>query len=158
MARRPNSHLEMVQSRRVPKPSGATSAAVLVVTPGDTLYIAGLLPREAPKGAMCAGPIRRQAEVTFGALRLLLSDAGFAMEDLAQSTLHITDLKHMAIVDEVWRKQFVGQGLPARTVVQVAALEEGALLCVSGVAVKRAAELAPPAAPGGEDPYGEPMY
>lgn len=153
MARRPSNHLEMVQSRRVPKPSGATSAAILAVTPGDTLYVAGQLPREAPRGTMCTGPIRRQAEVAFGNLRLLLADAGFGMDALAQVTLHLTDLKNMAIVDEVWRKQFVGQALPARVVVQVVGLEEGAMLCVSGTAVKRA-EAAPslPEAPP-QDPY-----
>ena len=153
MARRPNDHLQFVQSRRLPKASGATATAVVAPEPGATCYLAGQLPREAPTGTLCSGPIRRQIELLCGNVRALLIDAGFAFDELAQATFYLTDLKSMAIVDEVWRKQFVGQGLPARTVVQVAALEGGALLCIDGVAVKRAAH-APVQAPPPEDPYG----
>lgn len=156
MARRPSNAHQALNSRKVAKPQGPTVHGVLVAAPGRMLFLSGQLPREAPRGQMVDGPIRKHCEVAFANLRNLILEAGFVMDELVSTTMYLTELKHMSIVDELWRKQFVGQTLPARTVVQVQQLPDGALVCVDGVVVKQAD--APAAMPPQQPQYEDEMY
>lgn len=156
MARRTSAHT-MVVSRRVPKTPGPTVHAVRVQQPGPTLYVAQLLPLEAPLGKPCTGPIRKQADLLFGHLRQVVMEAGFKLDEVAQLTLYVTSLKHMDIIDELYTKLFVSLALPARSIVCVAALPHDLLVALDARAVQPATPMALPELPQMPD-MNEEMY
>jgi 2-iminobutanoate/2-iminopropanoate deaminase len=136
MARRPSVH-ELIISRKVAKPSGPYSHAVKVTSPGETLYISGMLPVDG-MGKPVQGEMKKQAEAALTHVKNILADAKFTMDDVTRCTVYVTDLSALDAIDQVYQRMFVGQTLPARTVVQVAALPQGAAISVDAIAVKRA--------------------
>lgn len=135
MARRPAIH-EMITSKKAPKPIGPYSHAIRVRQPGPMLFVSGQIPIELPAGTVFLGDIKRQAELALGHLKNIVTDAGFSVDEIVKCTVFLTDLKSFDAVNEVYAKLFVGQTLPARAVVQVAALPKGAGVEVECVAVK----------------------
>jgi 2-iminobutanoate/2-iminopropanoate deaminase len=157
MARKTHAH-SMILSRRVPKPRGPGVHAVRVDAPGPALYVAQLLPLEPPLGKMCPGPIRKQADVVFAALRQVVVEAGFTLDQVVRITLYVTTLKHMDIIDELYTKLFFTLAQPARTVLVVAGLAEDALIAVDAVAIKPQEPQPALPAPGANDMADEEMY
>ena len=135
MANRPSIH-EAVVSRKVPRPVGPGPHAIRVEVPGESLFVSGMLPQDA-MGKMVTAEIKKQAELALGHVRNVVVDAKFSMDDLVRCTIYLTDINDAEAVDQVYQKMFVGQMLPARTVIQVAALPKGAHIQVDAIAVKR---------------------
>jgi 2-iminobutanoate/2-iminopropanoate deaminase len=138
MARRPPIH-DMITSRKAPKPVGPYSHAVRVRRPGEMLFVSGQIPIEVPSGKVFTGDIKRQAELALGHLKSIIEDAKFTMDEVVKCTIYMTDLKDFEAVNQVYQKMFVGQTLPARAAVQVAALPKGVHVEVEAIAVKQAA-------------------
>jgi 2-iminobutanoate/2-iminopropanoate deaminase len=140
MARRSAVH-DMIMSRKAPKPVGPYSHAVRVKAPGEMLFVSGQIPIELPSGEVFRGDIQKQAELAMTHLQNIVLDAGFSMDDVVKCNIYLTDLKNFQTVNEVYQKMFVGNTLPARAVVQVAALPKDVGVEVDAVCVK----AAPPA-------------
>ncbi len=138
MARRPAVH-EMITSRKAPKPVGPYSHAIKVKQPGEMLFVSGQIPIEIPSGNVFKGDIKRQAELALTHLKNIILDAGFNMDEVVKVTIFLVDLKAFDTVNEVYQRLFVGQMLPARAVVQVAALPKEVGIEVEATAVKKAA-------------------
>jgi 2-iminobutanoate/2-iminopropanoate deaminase len=136
MARRPPVH-EMITSKKAPKPVGPYSHAIRVKQPGPMLFVSGQIPIEVPSGNVFKGDIKRQAEIALGHMRNIVQDAGFALDEIVSCTLFLTDLKNYEAVNGVYQQMFVGQTLPARAVVQVAALPKEVGIEVQCIAVKK---------------------
>jgi len=136
MARRHTVHQQVV-SRKAPKPLGAYSQAVKVENPGEMLFVSGQLPIEVPSGRVFTGDIKKQAQITFANVRNLIIDAKFSMDEVVRVVIYLTDLKDYEVVNTEYAKMFVGASLPARAVVQVAALGEGVSIEVEAMAVKK---------------------
>jgi len=138
MARRHAVH-EMITSRKAPKPVGPYSHAVRVKAPGEMLFVSGQIPIEVPSGNVFKGDIKRQAEIALTHLKNIILDAKFSMDEVVKCTIFMTDLSHFETVNDVYQKMFVGQTLPARAAVQVAALPKGVDVEVDAIAVKQGA-------------------
>lgn len=136
MAKRPSTH-EMITSRKAPKPVGPYSQAVRAKNPGEMLFVSGQIPIEVPSGNIFRGEIKKQAELALTHFRNIVQDAGFTMDDVVKVSIFLTDLKQFDAVNEVYTKFFVGQMLPARAVVGVAALPKDVNVEVEGIAVKK---------------------
>ncbi|MFC1609970.1 Rid family detoxifying hydrolase [Myxococcota bacterium] len=136
MARRPAVH-DMITSRKAPKPVGPYSHAIRVQFPGEMLFVSGQIPIEVPSGNVFKGEIKRQAEIAFEHLKNIILDAKFTMDEVVKCTIFMTDLGHFEAVNAVYQKMFVGQTLPARAAVQVAALPKGVDIEVEAIAVKK---------------------
>jgi 2-iminobutanoate/2-iminopropanoate deaminase len=136
MARRPAVH-DMITSRKAPKPVGPYSHAVRVQHPGEMLFVSGQIPIEVPSGNVFRGDIKRQAELAFTHLKNIILDAKFSMDEVVKCTIFMTDLGQFEAVNTVYQKMFVGQTLPARAAVQVAALPKGVGIEVEAIAVKK---------------------
>lgn len=136
MAKRPSIH-EMITSRKAPKPVGPYSQAIRTKAPGEILYVSGQIPIEVPSGNVFRGEIKKQAEIALTHVRNIVQDAGFTMDDVVKVTIFLTDMKQFEAVNEVYTKFFVGQMLPARAVVGVAALPKDVNVEVECVAVKK---------------------
>ncbi len=137
MARRPAVH-EMITSRKAPKPIGPYSHAIRVKQPGPMLFVSGQIPIEVPSGNVFLGDVKRQAEIALANLKAIVLDAGFVVDEIVKCTIFLTDLENFEAVNEVYAKMFVGQTLPARAVVQVAALPKGVGVEVECIACKSA--------------------
>lgn len=149
MARRAAVHT-MITSRKAPKPVGPYSHAILVPEPGAMLFVSGQIPIEVPAGTVFTGDIKRQAELALTHLRNIILDAKFTMDEVVKCNISLTDMKNFETVNEVYARMFVGQTLPARAVVQVAALPKGVGVEVEAICIKKAE---PPPAPPPEDDY-----
>ncbi|MBI3178193.1 MAG: hypothetical protein HYZ27_00945 [Deltaproteobacteria bacterium] len=130
---------EMITSRKAPKPVGPYSHAIKVKQPGEMLFVSGQIPIEVPSGNVFKGDIKKQAELAFTHLKNIILDAGFSMDEVVKVTVFLVDLKAFDTVNEVYQRLFVGQMLPARAVVQVAALPKEVGIEVEATAVKKAA-------------------
>jgi 2-iminobutanoate/2-iminopropanoate deaminase len=139
MAKRTATH-DVILSRKAPKPIGPYSQALRVKSPGEMLFVSGQIPIEA-NGKVFSGDIKRQAEIAIMNLRNIILDAKFTMDDIVKVTVYLTDLKQYDAVNEVYQKQFVGQSLPARAVVQVAGLPQQAGIEVEAIAIKKGASV-----------------
>lgn len=136
MARRAAAH-ELITSKKAPKPIGPYVHAVKVAQAGAMLFVSGQIPIELPSGKPFTGDMKRQAELALGHLKSIITDAKFTMDEVVKVTIYLTDLKHFETVNDVYQKQFVGQNLPARVVVQVAALPKEVGIEVDAIAVGR---------------------
>jgi 2-iminobutanoate/2-iminopropanoate deaminase len=141
MARRPAAH-EMVVSKKAPKPVGPYSQAVRIKTPGTMLFVSGQIPIEVPSGNVFKGDIKRQTEIVLEHVRNIVQDAGFNMDEVIKCTVYLTDLKNFETVNQVYQKFFVGQNLPARAVLQVAALPKEVGVEIEAIAVKQGGDSA----------------
>jgi 2-iminobutanoate/2-iminopropanoate deaminase len=136
MARRPAVH-EMITSKKAPKPVGPYSHAIRVAQPGAMLFVSGQIPIEVPSGNVFKGDIKKQAELALTHLKSIVMDAGFAVDEIVKTTIFLTDLKNYDTVNTVYQNMFVGQTLPARALVQVAALPKEVGIEVECIAVKK---------------------
>lgn len=134
MARRSAVH-DVIVSRKAPKPIGPYVQALRVKNPSEMLFVSGQIPIE-PNGRVFTGDIKRQAEIAINNLRNIIIDAKFTMDEVVKVTIFLTDLKNVDVVNQVYQKNFVGQSLPARAVVQVAALPKDAGIEIEATAVK----------------------
>ncbi|MBN1959911.1 MAG: deaminase [Deltaproteobacteria bacterium] len=128
---------DMIVSRKAPKPIGPYSHAIRINRPGSMLFVSGQIPIEVPSGKVFLGDIKRQAEIALNHMRSIVTDAGFALDEVVKATIYLTDLKNFEVVNQVYAKMFVGQNLPARAVVQVAALPKDVGIEVECIAAKQ---------------------
>jgi 2-iminobutanoate/2-iminopropanoate deaminase len=135
MARRPAAHDVMI-SKKAPKPIGPYSQAIRVKSPGEMLFVSGMIPIEVPSGNVFTGDIKKQAEIALSHVKNVVLDAKYQVDDIVKVTVYLTDMKSYDAVNEVYAKLFVGAGLPARVVVAVAGLPKGVGIEVDAVAVK----------------------
>lgn len=135
MVRRPSVH-EIMTSKKVPKAIGAYPHAVKVVSPGEMLFVSGMLPLEV-SGRLTAGDIKKQAEVALNHVKNIVLDSKFTMDDVTHCTIYVLDIAHIEAIDPIYQRMFVGMNLPARSVVQVAALPMKCGIQVDAIAVKR---------------------
>ncbi len=140
MGRRDSVHTQIL-CRKAPAPVGAYSQAVHIENPGGLLFVSGQIPIEMPSGKVFVGDVRRQAELCLTHVQNIVAQAGFSLDEVAKVTIFLTDLGTFDAVNEVYRKFFVGQALPARAVVGVAALPKGVGVEIEAIAIKKGTEV-----------------
>jgi len=129
VSRMPN---ERISTPSAPTPRGFYSQGV---RNGNLLFISGQLPLDVG-GDVVSGDIAAHAEQTLKNVRAILEAAGGTIDDLAQVTVYITDLSHWPEFNATYEKFFGSIKVPpARAVVPVSGLNEGALCEIQAVAV-----------------------
>ena len=117
---------KVIQSALVPAGPGAGSHAISVAAE-RTLYLGGMLPEAR------SFDTRTQCRQVLERARLVLEAAGLRLEDLDQVTLYLVDLEDLATFDEVYAPVLL-RPPPARSVIGVAALPDGARVMMDGIA------------------------
>ena len=104
------------------------------VVSGHTLYVAG---QQGPdgKGKVDGLDITTQTTNTIAAVKKVVEEAGFKMEDLVSVTVYVADINDVPAMNKVYEK-LMPDPKPARATVQVAGLIGGAKIEISAVAVK----------------------
>jgi 2-iminobutanoate/2-iminopropanoate deaminase len=94
-------------------PAGAYSTAVRA---GNTLFIAGMTPRDPATGDFGPDDIRVQSRRCLGNLKIVLESCGAGLHDIAQVLVHLRRVDDREAFEEVW-KEFFQPPYPVRTVV-----------------------------------------
>lgn len=108
-------------------PAGNTYSHGVIVEAGRTLYVAGQTPRDVQGNIVCKGDAAGQTRQTLENMKRVVEGAGGRMEDVAKTTVFITDIKHREAVGRV-RQEFFKGDPPANTLLVVAGLADPAFL------------------------------
>ena len=105
--------------------------------------ISAQLPVDPKTGAIVAGGIKEQAEQCLKNIKAIIESVDHALADVVKVNIFLKNIADLDAVDEVYKTFFPG-GIPARRVVGVSALPEGALIQIDAIAGN--AEGMPPVA------------
>jgi len=114
--------MKTVATPHAPAAIGPYSQAKIV---GNLLFTAGQIPLIPESMEMVTGPIEAQTTRVLANLDAVLKEAGSSWEQVAKTTVFLTDLADFAAFNAVYEKH-LGGAKPARSTVQVAALPRGA--------------------------------
>lgn len=108
--------------------SQGTSAARFV-------FVSGQIPVDPETGQMVTESLQAQAAVCISNVKAVLSELDLTYGDITKTTLYLTNLNDLEAIDEVWEMRFP-KPWPARSVVEVQALPQGATMMIEAVACR----------------------
>ncbi len=108
-------------------PAGKTYSHGVIVEAGRTLYVAGQTSRDMQGNIVCKGDPAGQTRQALENMKRVIEGAGGRMEDVAKTTVFITDIKYREAVGRV-RQEFFKGDPPANTLLVVAGLADPAFL------------------------------
>jgi reactive intermediate/imine deaminase len=118
-------------SSRLPAPGGHYSHAFAA---NGFLFVSGQLPSTAEGHFMSGEPFEVQARQVLTNLKIIMEDAGLALESIARITAYLAGVDHWPSFNAVYAEIFKDHR-PARTVVPVPALHHGVLIEIDAIAV-----------------------
>ncbi len=86
------------------EPVGNTYSHGIIVEAGRTLYVAGQTPRDKEGNIVCVGDSAGQTRQVLENLRAVVEGAGGRMEDIAKTTVYITNVDDRAAVRQTMPK------------------------------------------------------
>lgn len=119
----------IIASPDAPKAVGPYSQAVEI---NGTLFISGQLPVDPTTGKMPEG-IESQTRQSLTNIGAILKEAGLGFNDIAKTTVLLSDIKDFAAMNAVYA-EFFPEDKPARVCYQVAALPLGAMVEIDAIA------------------------
>lgn len=120
-----------IQTDRAPEPAGPYAQAVAA---GGLVFTAMQLPLDPASGKVISGDAALRVHQALANVQAVLEAAGCRLRDVVQVSVYVTDLEEMDDVNAVYGSYFRDQ-LPARSVVQMAALPRDAQVAISAVAL-----------------------
>ncbi len=109
------------------EPAGKTYSHGVIVESGRTLYVAGQTARDKQGNIVGKGDAAAQTRQLLENMKQIVEGAGGRMDDVAKTTVFITDIKYREAVGRV-RKEFFQGEPPANTLLVVSALADPELL------------------------------
>jgi len=109
------------------EPAGKIYSHGVIVESGRTLYVAGQIACDTRGNIVCKGDAAGQTRQLLENMKQVIEGAGGRMEDVAKTTVFITDIKYREAVSRVRREFFKGEP-PASTLVVVAGLADAEVL------------------------------
>ena len=109
------------------EPAGKMYSHGVIVESGRTLYVAGQIACDAQGKVVCKGDAAGQTRQLLENMKQVIEGAGGRMDDVAKTTVFITDIKYREAVSRV-RKEFFKGEPPASTLVVVAGLADAEVL------------------------------
>ena len=109
-------------------PAGKTySHGIIVDGATKTLYVAGQTSRDSQGNIVCRGDAAGQTRQVLENMKKVVEGAGGRMEDIAKTTVYITDIQYREAVTKV-RQEFFRGDPPANTLVVISGLADPAFL------------------------------
>ena len=100
----------------------------------EFLFLSGQIGLDPQTGELVPGDIEAQTERVLRNLEGVLRAAGSSLDQVAKTTIYLSDMEEFPRVNKVYGK-FFGESLPARATVGVSSLPKGALVEVEALAV-----------------------
>lgn len=95
-------------------------------------HLSAQLPMDAKTGELVASDIKAQATQCLTHIKTIVESIDHVLEDVVKVNIYVTNVEDMAIVDNVYAT-FFPTGVPARRVVGVGNLPQGALIQIDAV-------------------------
>ncbi|MDQ3109452.1 MAG: RidA family protein [Bacteroidota bacterium] len=123
----------LINTQLAPLPIGPYSQAI---RKGNCFFLSGQVGIDPRTGNIDSTDIATETKLAMQNVKAILETSHLKMNDIASTTIYLTDLNDFKTVNETYAK-FFGEGpYPARSTVQVAALPKGAHIEISVIAVK----------------------
>ena len=122
---------QAIQTKDAPAAIGTYSQAIRA---GNTIYLSGQIPLDPKSMQLVTGDTRAEIARVFDNLAAVAAAAGASLDNAVRITVYLTDLKNLALVNEVMAEHFK-EPYPARAAIGVAALPRGAAVEVDAVLV-----------------------
>lgn len=119
---------------RTDKAPAAIGPYVQGVAAGGLLFTAMQIGLDPVSGEMTGATAAEQAGRCLENVRAIVEAGGGSLADVVKTTVYLADIADFGAVNEVYAG-FFGDSLPARGVLQAAALPKGALVAVEAVAL-----------------------
>ena len=122
---------ELVTAAGAPKPIGPYSPALKAA---NLLFLSGSIPLDPASGELVEGGITEQTTRVLENIKGLLEAAGASFNNVARTTVFMTDLGEFAAMNEVYARYFTAP-YPARSTVQVVRLPKDVRVEIDVIAV-----------------------
>ena len=99
---------------------------------GDLIFVSGQLGVDPATRALVPGGIHEQTRQAIDNIETVLSAAGSSLRQVAKVSIFLTDFSLLGAMNEVYAARFTGK--PAKTTVEVARLDRGALIEIEAIA------------------------
>ena len=123
----PQKPLELVKVTRNTKHAPINSLASQTVAFSHYNNLSAQLPIDPKSGKLVTGAIKEQTEQCLINIKSILEGIDHVIEDVVKTTIYLTDISDVNVVNEVFEKFFPSY-VPARTVVNASALPMNALV------------------------------
>lgn len=108
--------------------SQGTSAARFV-------FVSGQIPLDPETSELISGDTKAEIARCIGNVKAVLGELDLTFGDVTKTTLYLTNIDDLKVIDEVWPMKFP-KPWPARSVVQVQALPQGASMMLEAIACR----------------------
>jgi 2-iminobutanoate/2-iminopropanoate deaminase len=126
--------VKFIETGNAPKAIGPYSQAVSVQG-HEILFISGQIPLDPVSSSLIQGDIRLEVRQVLKNIHAVLTDAGFAKENVVKCTIYLTDLGLFNDVNTEYAG-FFGEHKPARATVGVFALPRSVRVEIDAIAIK----------------------
>ncbi|MDX9827100.1 MAG: Rid family detoxifying hydrolase [Spirochaetia bacterium] len=116
-----------------PLTPGAFGAYSQAVKAGSYVFISGQLGVDPATGKLAPGGVEVETRQCLANMRMILFQLGLTMNDVAKTTVFLRDMAEIDRMNSVYAEAF-GEHRPARSTVQIGALNKGALVEIEAVA------------------------
>ena len=124
---------KIVSTDGAPQALGPYSQAVCA---GDWVFCAGQVAIDPATGQLIEGTVEAQTRQVLDNLKAVLVAAGSSLDRVVKTTVYLADLGDFGGMNETYG-EYLGNSLPARATVEVAALPWGARVEIDAVATRR---------------------
>ena len=123
----------IITTSKAPAPIGPYNQATLV---GNTLYTSGQIAINPANGELILDDITIETKQVMENIKAVLEAAEMTFENIAKTSIFISDMKNFAAINEVYATYFNEATAPARETVEVANLPKYVNVEISVIAVK----------------------
>lgn len=124
---------KIITTSKAPAPIGPYNQATLV---GNTLYTSGQIAINPANGELILDDITIETKQVMENIKAVLEAAEMTFENIAKTSIFISDMKNFAAINEVYATYFNEATAPARETVEVANLPKYVNVEISVIAVK----------------------
>jgi 2-iminobutanoate/2-iminopropanoate deaminase len=121
--------MKNIFTENAPKPIGPYSQAIIA---GGMVFVSGQLGLDPVSGKLKEN-VKEQALQACQNLKSILEKAGSGLENVAKTTVFLSDMNDFATVNEVYQ-QFFKEPAPARSAIQVTQLPQRGLVEIEAIA------------------------
>lgn len=122
---------DIINASNAPAPIGPYSHAIKV---GPLLFVSGMIALDVAGNKVGAGSATKETEQAMENMKAVIEAAGGRMDQVAKTTIFVTDLADIKFVNQAYEKYFPA-GPPARSTVQVVKLPKDVKVEIEAIAV-----------------------
>lgn len=126
-------HRNIIRTKQAPEPIGPYSQAIEA---NGFIFTSGQIAIDPENGQLIQGDVAEQAQLVFKNLKAVLEAGDSSLNRVVKTTIFLKNMSDFVAVNEVYAT-FFGEGLPARSTVEVSRLPKDVLVEVDCIAIKK---------------------